>query len=180
MQLCPLCETPVVARVCEVCGHAFPEASSPELPVSPLVDLELAIPQEGRPPVVPLPDLEPTRFAAATVSEDWSEVEWERSQVAGVPDVAAGGLADLDSGREAPSLERTPPSVGPVTCRYCRNVQASGVLCERCGLRLPRSPREAVASRVEAETLVRCQQCGQRTLPRQRCTGCGAALATEA
>jgi len=179
MQLCPVCETPVVARLCEVCGHAFPAANAPELPVSPLVDLEVPVPSPGLTAVLPLPELEPTRFATAPVSEAWSEVEWERSQGARVPDIAAGGLADLDSGREAPSLERTLTSPGPVTCRYCRNVQASGLLCERCGLRLPWSPRRTVADRVEAEALVRCRQCGERTFPRPRCAGCGAVLATE-
>jgi len=180
MQLCPVCETPVVARLCEVCGHEFPGTHAPEVPVAPLVDLEVATPADTPTAVVLLPDLEPTRFAAAAVAEDWSEVEWERSQVAGVPDVAPGGLADLDSGRERPSPERTAPSVGPVTCRYCRNVQASGLLCERCGLRLPWSPRPALAARVEAESLVRCPQCGERTFPRERCAGCGAVLASEA
>jgi hypothetical protein len=181
MQTCPVCETPVVASPCDVCGHVLPGASPPEVPVSALLDLEVAVPSDGPTPVVPLPELEPTRFAAATLSEDWSEVEWERSQVAAsVPDIAAGGLADLDSGREAPSPERTPPSVGPVTCRYCRNVQASGLLCERCGLRLPRNPGQAATARVEPEMLVRCQQCGERTFPQQRCASCGAVLATEA
>ena len=33
--------------------------------------------------------------------------------------------------------QRTVLQVGAVTCRYCRNVQSTGSLCERCGMKLP-------------------------------------------
>lgn len=181
MRPCPVCENPVVASQCEVCGHEFPAPAGPELPVPRLLELEVAVEAEGRPAGEPLAEFEPTRFAVAAVSEEWSEVEWERSQVSGVPEVPAGGLADLDPGREAPSLQHTPPSVSSVTCRYCRNVQASGLLCERCGFRLPWSlPRPSEATRAEAEAQVRCQQCGGRSFPRERCPSCGAVLAAPA
>ena len=170
----------MVARVCEVCGHALPVAEAPEAPVAPLLDLEaVSVASPGPELGPPLLELEPTRFAPTVAPESWSEGEWERSQPTGVPDVAAGGLVDLDSGREAPA-ERTPPTLGPMTCRYCRNVQASGLLCERCGLRLPWGPAlGGVARAPEAELLVRCQACGERTYPHERCSSCGSVLALE-
>ncbi len=172
MQLCPLCEAPVVAAVCEVCGHCFTAPRTAEAPVSPLLDLDVQLTAAGPTPVSALSDLEPTRFPAAVVAEEWSEVEWERSQMAAAPDIVAGGLADLDTGREVSTSARTPPNVGPVTCRYCRNVQASGLLCERCGLRLPWA-QPVSPGPSESGALVRCAQCGARTHAGQRCSSCG-------
>ncbi len=178
MNACPVCEAPALTRVCEVCGHAFAAASSPEVQVSPLVDLDVPPSVVGPTPVVPLSDLEPTRFAAAAISADWSEGEWERNVVAGVPDVAAGGLAEMDTGREETASERTAPTLGPVTCRYCRHVQASGAMCDSCGMRLPSTLRVAssAAPLVDPDALVRCQRCGERTYQRERCSSCGGLL----
>src|SRR5208282_4328243 len=118
MKLCPVCEAPVVAAVCEVCGHLLTAPTPAEAPVSRLLELDVQSTADGPTPVSVLADLEPTRFPAAAAQESWSEVEWERSQVAEVPDVVAGGLTGLDTGREVSASERTPPSVGPLTCRY--------------------------------------------------------------
>jgi|SRR5208283_4322849 len=180
MSICPVCETPLVTSVCEMCGHALPVTGAPAVPVVPLTDLETAPTAGGPTPAIAFPELEPTRFASADVPETWSEVEWERNRVAEVPDVMAGGLVDLDTGREAPDGQRTPPTVAAVTCRYCRNVQATGLLCERCGLRLPWSqPAPRGASALDTEAWVRCAQCGVRTLPGRRCLGCGSVLGAE-
>jgi rRNA maturation protein Nop10 len=178
MQLCPVCEAPVVANVCDVCGHALAVASLPEVPLPRLLDLEVPLTAEGGPAaVLVLSELEPTRFAATASEEDWSEVEWERTCVGGVPDIAAGGLADLDTGREAPAAEHTPPSDGTVTCRYCRNVQASGLLCERCGLRLPWSrPAARATDPAQPQAVLACPQCGARTVQGRRCSNCGSAV----
>jgi hypothetical protein len=175
MAVCPVCEAPVVAPVCEVCGHCFRPPSSPEANVTQLQDLELPQAPGLAAPVVPLSDVEPTRFPATPEPDTRSEVDWERTSWGQAPDVAAGGMAELDTGREASAGEPVLRSAGPVTCRYCRNVQATGLLCERCGMRLPRS---VPSSRVE-EVLVRCQQCGERSYPRERCASCGAPLSRE-
>ncbi len=179
MNTCPVCEAPALARVCEVCGHAFGVAGTPEVQVSPMEDLEAPISTAGPAPVVQLSDLEPTRFPAAANPTDRSEVDWERTVVDGVPDVAAGGFAELESGREETQVERTVPTAGPVTCRYCRHVQASGALCDDCGMRLPwvlpvASP---AASFLDPDALVRCRRCGERTYQRERCSSCGGLLA---
>jgi hypothetical protein len=178
MNACPVCEAPAMARVCDVCGHAFAEASAPEAPVARLPDLDVPPTPEGPTPVVPFPDLEPTRFPTAAIPAAGSDVEWERNSMALVADVAAGGLADLDTGREVTAPERTPPTLVSVTCRYCRNVQASGLMCERCGMRLPWSPRvvSSVLPPLDPDVLIRCQRCGERTYQRERCSSCGGLL----
>lgn len=163
-----------------MCGHAFAAANNPDVEVFRLPDLELPPTADGPTPVVPLSELEPTRFANTAVAADWSEVDWERTSVAGVPDVAAGGLAELDTGREVTPPEPTAPTGGPVTCRYCRHVQASGLMCEVCGMRLPWSLRIApsVAPLADPDALVRCQRCGERTYQRERCSSCGGLLSS--
>jgi hypothetical protein len=181
MNVCPVCEAPALALVCEVCGHAFAAVSSPDVPVDPLLDLDAPLTADGAAPSVPLAELEPTRFPSAPLPSEWSDVEWERTSVAGVPDVAAGGLAEMDTGREEPSSERTSPSVGPVTCRYCRHVQASGTMCDGCGMRLPWSMPVAASAGppVDRDALVRCQRCGERTYQRERCSSCGGLLTSD-
>ena len=85
----------------------------------------------------------------------------------------------MDLGRET---QHDTPTVVPAaaTCRYCRNVQATGLFCDRCGMLLPRplAPTAAVAApRVER---VSCPRCFERTpADRPRCGACGALLPTE-
>jgi hypothetical protein len=183
MRACPVCESSAVGAVCEVCGHAFELATAPAPDIPPLPELDV-LPPLGPALVVPLIDLVPTRLAPATLpaSGPALEPDWEPTSEARAPDVPAGGLPELDVGREA-EAERTAPSTGPVTCRYCRNVQATGMLCERCGMRLPWSRRPAVAAAPVGTNddagLVRCHRCGERTYPRERCASCGSLLAVE-
>jgi hypothetical protein len=179
MTTCPVCEAPALGRVCDICGHAF----APEAQVAvPLTALDLDIPplSVGPPPVAPLLDLEPTRFAATggAVAE---VMDLEATRLATAPDVVAGGLEALDTGRETTPSEPAPPATDAVTCRYCRNVQTAGVLCDRCGMRLPRNvkPTRAAAPTVDPDLLVRCLKCGIRTYQRERCAGCGGLLSVE-
>jgi hypothetical protein len=185
MSVCPVCEAPAQSRVCEVCGHAFaPEATPATAQVSQVEDLDIPQRVEGPTDASPLLDLEPTRFepastpAAPAVPQD---SDWERTGMAAVPDVVAGGLEELETGREPASLERSPPTVASVTCRYCRNVQAAGLMCERCGMRLPWSAKAAPSRPPpDADALVRCPRCGVRTYQRERCASCGGLLSSEA
>jgi hypothetical protein len=179
MNSCPVCEAPAVARVCEVCGHAFAAATVADVEVFQLEDLDVE-PSAGRETsAVPLADLEPTRFAPAVVPADWSEVEFERTSIGQVADVEAGGLPEMDRGRDETPPEPTAPAPSSVTCRYCRHVQASGLLCEGCGMRLPWGRRVAPSSAalLDVDALVRCQRCGERTYQRERCSSCGGVLA---
>ena len=109
---------------------------------------------------------------------------WEVTHLSAAPDIGAGGLPDLDTGRAAPE---GPAAVAPsiVTCRYCRNVQSSGLFCDRCGMRLPWAPRAAAAApasggAVDPEGRSVCKQCGERSpASMERCGACGALLHTE-
>ena len=128
------------------------------------------------------PGLEPT--ATNPVPEVPGEplLGWELTQIGAGPDVGAGGLPEMETGRAAPE---GPPSVAPkvVTCRYCRNVQGSGLFCDRCGMRLPwarrSSPSTASAGGAtkDASELRSCKRCGERSpLSMERCGACGALL----
>jgi len=167
---------------CEVCGHALARPPQAGAAVEPLSELEARPPPTPRPPPAALPELEPTRFAPTPAVSAAPEPGWEPSTAPSGPDVPAGGMNELDRGRE-PEGEPSPVPEGPVTCRYCRNVQASGLLCERCGMRLPWSPRPRLAEApapADAGELVRCTRCGERTYAGARCGSCGAMLAAPA
>jgi hypothetical protein len=179
---CPVCEAPATSRVCEVCGHAFaPEERPSAPPLSSLPDLDIRQPGIGEGPVLPLLDLEPTRFQPAAGQAILSEGDWERTGVEDIPDVIAGGLEELDTGRDVAPSERTPQSLGSVVCRYCRNVQTAGLMCDHCGMRLPWSAKAsgAVVPELDRDALVRCPSCGIRTYQRERCAGCGSRLTAE-
>ncbi len=183
MTVCPVCEAPAQNRVCEVCGHALiPEAAGPTAEVAPVEGFDIPQRVEGPTAVSPMLDLEPTRFEPTDVPSPPAvpqDLEWERTRLSEVADVLAGGMEELESGREPPSHDRTPPSAS-VTCRYCRNVQAEGLLCERCGMRLPWRAKAAPApSILDADLLVRCLRCGVRTYQRERCASCGSELTAQ-
>jgi hypothetical protein len=167
--------------MCEVCGHAFaPQGSAPTTQVSLVEDLDIPQRVEGPTAVSPLLDLEPTRFESAVVPATPAvpqDLDWERTRMGEVPDVVAGGLEELETGREPASPERTPPTLASVTCRYCRNVQAAGLMCDCCGMRLPWSAKAAPSlPSLDADLLVRCPRCGVRTYQRERCASCGGQL----
>jgi hypothetical protein len=181
MSVCPVCEAPAQSRVCEVCGHAFAPEVTAVAAVLPVEGLDLPQTADGPTTVSQLLDFEPTRLesaAPAAVPAEAPELDWERTRLSEVADVVAGGMEDFESGREAPSPDRTPPTVASVTCRYCRSVQTAGLLCERCGMRLPWSAKAAPARLpLDADVLVRCPRCGVRTYQQERCASCGSELA---
>jgi hypothetical protein len=154
MRPCPVCESPVSGWACEVCGKELGGVPGAAVPVAPLEGLELTeLP--GLPPerlaFAPAPDLEPTLLAAVPEIPGDPIPGWEPTEPSGGPDMPAGGLPEVDLGRET---QHDAPTVVPAaaTCRYCRNVQATGLFCDRCGMRLPRplAPTAAVAApRVE-------------------------------
>jgi len=178
---CPVCEAPVTGWMCEVCGKQVgpsPGASSLTVPLEGLEGTQL--PPDGFGVTIEAtPGLEPT--ATGPVPEIPGEplADWEATRSGIVPDVGAGGMDDLDPGRAAPE---GPPVVVPAvaTCRYCRNVQASGLFCDRCGMRLPWRVTAAPSTAVESTERRVCKRCGERTpVPMERCGGCGALLETE-
>jgi hypothetical protein len=107
-----------------------------------------------------VPDLETT--AAVQV---WS---WDEAPVAELPDLERGRVVDTEP--------RTAAITGPVTCRYCRTVQNDGLLCERCGMRLPRTwtPGTPTAAIPSGEgDWVRCPACAVPVRAGQKCMDCG-------
>jgi methionyl-tRNA synthetase len=66
---------------------------------------------------------------------------------------------------------------GAITCRYCRNVQATGSICEKCGMRLPVViivPQATGAPAKKGEPVsARCRACGAPAKAGERCGDCG-------
>jgi hypothetical protein len=125
----------------------------------------------------PTPGLEPTLVAAVPEMPGEPLLGWEATVVSPALAVAVAELPDLDRGRA--TVEAGPPAVpGPRRCRYCRNVQPKGLLCDRCGMSLP--PVQSERTELPVATAggrVRCPRCGERTpIEWERCGGCGALL----
>ena len=156
MIVCPVCEHPQAQGFeCDNCGRQLVSPREIALAVTPLAELEQTRQSDGGAPVLttPLPDLELTRIdSSAPVPAAAPMPELEVSRAPAVQ-VSVQLIPDLDAHRlaEPNPAERTPAPTGAVVCRYCRNVQAEGALCERCGMRLPRIAKAApVCERAEA------------------------------
>lgn len=181
MRPCPVCEAPVTGWMCEVCGKQVGPSPGASSLMAPLEGLESTqLPLDGlAPPTETTPGLEPT--LASPVPDVPAEPlpDWEATRSGGAPEMAAGGMDELDRGRA--TSEGPPATVPPVaTCRYCRNVQASGLFCDRCGMRLPWVVRAAASVTVQSTDLRVCKRCGERSPPTmERCGACGALLPTD-
>ena len=164
---------------CEVCGKKLTAAAPVVVAVATLPELEQTQLAGGRAPVqaAAIPDLELTRQQPArdVAVQPVPELDTGRSSAG---DVAVAPMADMDTGRAASDGTRTAAPSGAVVCRYCRNVQATGAVCERCGMRLPklrmeRTETAAPAGRVEAGEWTRCPRCHSNTRAGRACTSCG-------
>ena len=185
MRPCPVCEAPVTGWQCEVCGKQVgtsPAAANLSYPLEGLEPTLLPTEVLGLPIELP-PGLEPTSTDPVPEIPGEPLLGWEVTHLSAAPDIGAGGLPDLDTGRAAPE---GPPSVAPsvVTCRYCRNVQTSGLFCDRCGMRLPwavpAAAAQASGAAAGAEERRTCKRCGERSpASMERCGACGALLPTE-
>ena len=115
--------------------------------------------------------IEATGLRAAEVTPDL-----ETNRAAAVGEVPVERVADLTVDRVPDDGQRTVLPEGPVTCRYCRNVQASGSLCDRCGMRLPQVSLGQVVGGLllDAEDVkVRCRACGAPATAGKKCSDCG-------
>jgi hypothetical protein len=125
----------------------------------------------------PTPGMEPTLAPAVPEIPGEPLLGWEATLAAPVVAAPVGELPDLDRGRAI--VETGPVGVpAPRTCRYCRNVQPSGLLCDQCGMRLPPVQSERPAPlRAATGERVRCLRCGERTpIEWERCGSCGGLL----
>ncbi len=198
--VCPVCENQQAQGLeCDVCGKDLstlgPAAGladlgglgdlaglgPPPLGVDQVPGLEVTIPDRvGEVPLEADPDLE------ANLVKKVGEVPVERmpdleTAADRVGDVPVERMPDLADERAPDDGVRTPEVTGAVTCRYCRNVQASGMICDKCGMKLPRAPGGAAAAKPEKEKpaagTVRCRYCGAPNPSEgERCLECGRPL----
>lgn len=180
MLLCPVCEhRQPGGEECAQCGKRFTAAVTPDVPTSAMPGLEEtshAAPV-GAPPPGTIPDLEPTASPETAEVASAPIAELERHH-ADVGQVSVAPIPDVDTGR-APVIGTPTPAQAPdgsVTCRYCRNVQRAGMLCDRCGMRLPRVPPSRVGANAEQgdPELVACGECSNPRPRGSSCRACGA------
>jgi ribosomal protein L32 len=127
-----------------------------------------------------LPELDQTRQQAGPDLPPQAVPDIETTRTAPIGAVNVEAVPELDTGRVADDGVRTAAPTGAVVCRYCRNVQAEGMVCDRCGMRLPRVRPTAAATAakgagVPAEDLLwlPCPRCRTPTRPNKICTVCG-------
>lgn len=175
MTVCPVCAHPQLQGVeCEVCGKALIAARPLHAPVAPLPELErTAFAPANGPAAPPLPDLETTRLVSGPDLPQVRvvDVEWTAFSPAGA--VSVETMGDLDRGRHVDDGPRTALPLIRV-CRYCKNTQAEGSTCDRCGMLLPGEgfTPKAAPSATSGET-IKCLQCGSRVVVGEICGGCG-------
>jgi hypothetical protein len=178
---CPVCdhEQPFGLE-CDVCGKdlgGLGELGPPPVPIAPLDGLEHTIPDRvGDVQVERLAELESTRLIDVQVAvQAIFDLDHGRAGPAGEVPVER---VDLTEDRAPDDGVRTAPPTGPVTCRYCRNVQATGLLCERCGMHLPIAfPVPQVQDDRLEPVKTRCRACGARATAGERCGECGREVA---
>lgn len=189
MIICPVCDhVQPEGTECDVCGKRFPTAlAGATPPVARLPELELTPHAGGRDAVVaqPLPELDITRLRSGPDLPPQVVQDLELTLSAPTGDVPVAVLPELDTGRAPDDGVRTEAPLGAVACRYCRVVQAEGLLCDNCGMRLPRArvaPPAAVAGKPGAddENWMACPTCHTPGRPGRACSECGARLREEA
>jgi hypothetical protein len=183
---CEVCETPQPpATVCAVCG----------LPLHVPRGVRLV----GDPPIVPMPDLEPTRFDEAIDYGSVAIPDLEPTVMEAAPELPPFYLPGFESTTDQlldlpgedpvmPDLERTsepflksapPPAGQPAGCPYCGFEQASGRMCNNCGRSrirvLPPEPAVKAVSKDDA-SIVRCRSCGAKVPLFKLCSDCGMPL----
>jgi hypothetical protein len=180
--ICPVCEhNQDFGLECEVCGKALggiDDLGPPPVQLQVIEGLEATLQQSiGEVAVEKMGDLEVTRFNAVNVAPDLTP-GMEYTGQAPVGEVAVERVPDLSEDRVPDDGQRTAVSTGPVTCRYCRNVQATGSLCDRCGMKLPvvNVGGDVMVGTIigaPVDTKVRCRSCGAPARAGERCGDCG-------
>ncbi|MBN1210703.1 MAG: hypothetical protein JXB05_37995 [Myxococcaceae bacterium] len=182
MIICPVCEhQQAQGDECDNCGKKLqaPRVAA-AVAVAPLPELEQTHHAGGRVAVEAptIPELDHTRQQAGPDLPPQVMPDMETTRTAPVDKVSVEAVPEMDTGRAADDGVRTAAPTGAVVCRYCRNVQAEGLVCDRCGMRLPRArlaPTATAKGGVNAEDLtwLPCQKCRTPTRPNKICTVCG-------
>jgi hypothetical protein len=117
-------------------------------------------------------DLEVTSAPALPPAPTQAMDELELTGMPPQAPVPAEKIAELEVGRYQDPDPKTPERAdGSVACRYCGQAQKGGLVCERCGMRLP-NPLKAGAGTLEG-TAGRCRSCGSLVSAGSRCGECG-------
>lgn len=180
MIICPVCEhQQAQGTECEVCGKKLFTTAPVAVAVARLAELEQTQLAGGRAPVqtAAIPDLEltaqqPVQHVAV---QPVPELDTGRSAAAG--NVMVAPIQDMDTGRAVSDGLKTAAPTGPVVCRYCRNVQDIGAVCDRCGMRLPKArqtqPVASAASQlVQAGERTACPKCHTPGYAGRACVTC--------
>jgi ribosomal protein L34E len=180
MIICPMCEhQQAQGTECEVCGKKLTAVAPVAVAVAPLPDLEQTQVAGGRAPVpavAAIPDLELTRQQAAPSVAVQPVPELDTGRSAAALNVMVAPIPDIDTGRAASDGVRTAAPAGAVVCRYCRNVQDTGAVCDRCGMRLPKvrmATPEASAAPAASGERTRCPRCHTPAHAGRACITCG-------
>ena len=189
MIICPLCDhVQPEGTECDVCGRVFPVPAVDTAPVAPLAELELTPHAGGRVAVevAALPELDLTRQKAGPDLPAQVVPDLELTRAGATGTVPVETVPELDTGRAQDDGVRTAAPVGAVVCRYCRNVQAQGLLCDNCGMRLPRARVAATAVATakrpggDDEAWAACSSCHTPVRPGKVCSECGTRSRAEA
>jgi ribosomal protein L32 len=185
MIICPVCEhQQAQGDECDNCGKKLqvPKVVA-AVAVPTLPELEQTHHAGGRVAVEApiLPELDHTRQQAGPDLPPQVVQDMENTRAAPIDKVSVEAVPDLDTGRAADDGVRTAAPSGAVVCRYCRNVQAEGMVCDRCGMRLSRVRPAAGAAGTGAKASANdedlawmpCQKCRTPTRPNKICTVCG-------
>jgi len=185
MTTCPVCEhSQAQGATCDVCGRQLAQSIEAPVTVQALPELE----QTGFAPTgdpghaADLADLEATRIASGPDLPVERVAELEATRAAPTDAPAAELLADMEPSRIAPEGARTAAPTGAVACRYCKIVQLTGLLCDNCGMRLPRAPAPAVAAKASAgvtDGWTVCSKCHTAARIGRACTVCGSQVKAE-
>jgi hypothetical protein len=175
--VCPVCEhAQEVGFECEVCGKdlsgPLEGLGPPPISIEAVPEFEVTtyapvgdVPTEG------FGDLEANAFAKTADAPVNSTPDLETSALPPAGEVAVDRVPDISEDRVADDGQRTAALSGQVTCRYCKNVQPLGTVCDRCGMKLPTPLATDLEKPVVA--LVRCRACGAPGPVGERCKECG-------
>lgn len=177
MTVCPVCAHQQLQGLeCEVCGKQLRPARAVDVPVGALPELErTSFAAVAAPAAAPLAELEPTRFVSGPELPAVRVVDVELTAFSPVGEVPVAALGELERGRFLDDGVRTELPLTQV-CRYCKNPQAQGSTCDRCGMLLPGHAfvEGAATAGTDGEgRTVKCLQCGSRVEVGQVCGGCG-------
>ena len=183
MIACPVCEhQQEFGFECEVCGKDLSAAlgmiGAPPVRIEKMADLEVTIPERiGEVVVERAADVEVTAFARVDAVTTSAVPDFESTVAEKIGEIPVLPVDDMTEDRAPDDGVRTAIGQGPLTCRYCKTVQAlgSGMICERCGMKLPIVAVAApvVAAKRKETVWSRCRSCGATARGGERCGDCG-------